>query len=69
MRNKKFAEINEEFRKDCSTAGIEPTHRQASKYNMGQGLAYQVKIKRLRKEIFQLHQVHSQKRKDTRASA
>lgn len=40
-----FAKTNNEFRRACEAAGIEPTTRQAGKYRRGKGLAYKQKLK------------------------
>jgi hypothetical protein len=40
MRNADFAEQDEMFRLACEAAGLEPTRRQASKFNREQGLAW-----------------------------
>ena len=40
MSNKEFAAKNEAFRKACERAGVEPTSRQASKYQNKKGAAY-----------------------------
>jgi len=43
--NTHFAETNEEFRKCCEKAGIEPTARQASKWRNQRGRAFKEKRK------------------------
>jgi len=40
MVNSVFAYRNEDFRKACAKAGIEPTARQAGKYRRRTGLAW-----------------------------
>ena len=35
-----FADTNEQFKKACADAGVEPTKRQASKWRSKRGLAY-----------------------------
>jgi hypothetical protein len=52
MTNKQFAQTNEQFIADCKAANIPPTTRQASKYDIGKGLAYAIKCQRIRNEIF-----------------
>lgn len=54
MNNQRFAETNAEFRQDCEAANIPPTRRQASKYRMGKGRAYQAKLQRLKSTTFKL---------------
>lgn len=41
MTNQKFAAENEVFQKACEAAGVKPTARQASKWRMGKGAAWQ----------------------------
>ena len=41
MTNREFAATNEEFREACERAGIAPTQRQASKFRLRDGKAYQ----------------------------
>lgn len=40
MTNREFAEHDREFRAACERAGIKPSVRQASKWRLGFGLAY-----------------------------
>ena len=41
MTNREFAATNEEFREACERAGIAPTQRQASKFRLRDGRAFQ----------------------------
>jgi len=41
MDNREFAAISKEFIKACEKAGVNPTKRQASKFRMRKGKAYQ----------------------------
>jgi hypothetical protein len=38
--NKKFSETNADFIACCTSAGVQPTKRQASKFRMRKGQAY-----------------------------
>lgn len=38
---------SEHFKKCCGAAGVEPTKRQASKWNNGKGLAFKTKTKKV----------------------
>jgi hypothetical protein len=40
LTNRMFAKKNKQFLIDCTSAGVEPTMRQASKYRRKQGLAF-----------------------------
>lgn len=40
MTNRMFAETNKLFQKDCQTANVQPTRRQASKYRRSVGAAW-----------------------------
>lgn len=41
LTNQQFADSNEEFRQACERAGIQPTKRQASKFKLKFGRAYE----------------------------
>jgi len=43
--NGEFANTNEEFRKACHAAGLEPTRRQASKFRLKFGRAYEAHLR------------------------
>jgi hypothetical protein len=47
VTNKKFAEQDEIFKKACDVAGIKPTKRQASKFRLGKGLAFESRNKQV----------------------
>jgi hypothetical protein len=40
ITNREFAQKNKPFQKACKNAGLEPTRRQASKFQAGKGLAF-----------------------------
>ena len=44
MTNGKFALTNELFKFSCKAAEIIPTKRQASKWRMGKGIAFQYQV-------------------------
>jgi len=41
ITNREFAQSNQEFRDACQKVGIPPTTRQASKWRLGLGLAWE----------------------------
>ena len=45
MTNRQFSEKDQNFKNACVKAGVAPTVRQASKFRMKQGLAYNNPVK------------------------
>ena len=43
LTNRQFSKQDKAFQDACKAAGIEPTHRQASKFRRGIGAAYAAK--------------------------
>jgi len=50
MFNADFARTDKSFIDACTSAGIEPTARQAGKYRRGEGIAYRVSNRRANAE-------------------
>ena len=44
MTNREFSSTDEGFRRACERAGIQPTARQASKFRLGFGRAWQSRL-------------------------